>query len=305
MGLAVGTPISSSPTPDLEGRMVSLDEFRGQRVLLIHWSPHCGFCELIAPDLARQQADLLKSNVQLVLASPEDAEANRKLAKEHGLTCPILLLSDKSPLALEVFKNQGTPVAYLLDEQGQVAQSLAVGGDEILTLVRGVVGDRPGSRRIRLPGERPLSESRIERNGLKAGTPAPAFRLPDLHGGTVALEEYRGRQVLLVFTDPHCEPCEALAPHLVRLHRQHRDNGLALIMVARGDVEENRRKAATYGFEFPVVIQERWKLSQEYGIFAVPVAFLIDEEGVITQNVAQGVDQILALESQGLTVGKP
>jgi hypothetical protein len=43
------------------------------------------------------------------------------------------------------------------------------------------------------------------------------------------------------------------------------------------------------------VLQERWKLSQEYGIFATPVAFLIDERGVIARDVAKGIDAIRAL----------
>ena len=75
-------------------------------------------------------------------------------------------------------------------------------------------------------------------------------------------------------------------------------------MVARGDVEENRHKADEHGFEFPVVLQERWNLSKEYGIFAVPVAFLIDEDGVIAKGVARGVDEILALIPQGVAAGK-
>jgi len=75
-------------------------------------------------------------------------------------------------------------------------------------------------------------------------------------------------------------------------------------VVARGNVEENRRKAEEYGFEFPVVLQERWKLSKEYGIFVVPVAFLIDEDGVIARDVARGVHEILALVPQGLAVGR-
>ena len=70
---------------------------------------------------------------------------------------------------------------------------------------------------------------------------------------------------------------------------------LSVIMVGRGEVEENRKKAEQYGFEFPYVLQEGWKLSREYGIFATPVAFLIDEQGTIAQNVAQGVEQIVAL----------
>jgi len=292
-GLEVGTPVSSGRLPDLEGRLISLDDYRGQRVLLVQWSPECVFCELLAPDLAQLQADLRTGNVQLVLASLAGAESNRELALEHGLTCPIVLLSNDSPLVRETFRDQGTPVAYLLDERGKVAEPVAAGGDEILALARGVAGKR--ARRARPPGERPLSSSRIERNGLKAGTTAPAFHLPDLGGGTIALEDYRGRRVLLVFSDPHCGPCEELAPHLVRIHRQHRDLGLVVLMVTRGDVEENRRKADRYRFEFPVALQERWRLSREFGIFAMPVAFLIDENGVVMRNVARGVAEILAL----------
>jgi peroxiredoxin len=292
-GLAVGTPVSSPPLPDLEGRQISLDDYRGQRLLLVHWNPECGFCELIAPDLAQLHADLRASNAQLILASVTGAEANRELASEHKLTCPILLLTENSALFQNTFRDQGTPVAYLLDEEGKVAQPIASGCDEVLALARAVAAKQ--DKKVGLPGARPLSTSKIERNGLKAGTTAPAFRLPDLRGGTIALEDYRGRRVLLVFSDPHCGPCENLAPHLVRIHRQHADLGLVVLMVTRGDVDENQRKADRYRFEFPVALQDRWKLSKEFGIFAMPVAFLIDEQGVIIKNVAQGVDEILAL----------
>ena len=81
---------------------------------------------------------------------------------------------------------------------------------------------------------------------------------------------------------------------------RRRDNGPALVLVARGDPGENRRKAEAHGFEFPVVLQERWKLSKEYGIFAAPVAFLIGEDGVIARDVARGVEEIVALARDGL-----
>jgi len=150
-----------------------------------------------------------------------------------------------------------------------------------------------------------LAESRIERKGPKAGNPAPGFRLPDLSGRTVSLEDYRGRKVLLVFTDPHCGPCDQIAPELARLHRQHQENGLALVMVGRGDAEENRKKARQNGFEFPVVLQKKWELSKQYGIFATPVAFLINEEGVIARDVATGADAILELAQRGLGNHEP
>jgi hypothetical protein len=70
------------------------------------------------------------------------------------------------------------------------------------------------------------------------------------------------------------------------------------------EAAQNRRKAEEHGFKFSVVLQQRWKLSQEYGSFATPVVFLIGEGGVIARNVATGVDEILTLAHEGLVAGK-
>jgi len=291
-GLAVGTALPDFELPDLDGRQVALRDLRGQRVLLIHWSARCGFCALMAPELAAMQEDLGRAGVRVLLVSSGEAEEERKLAREHGIECTILLQERGG--GLPAFAHHGTPVAYLLDAEGRVAEPLAVGAQSVPALALRAA-DAGAAKRKRLPGERPLSESRIEREGLKPGTPAPSFELPEVRGGTVSLAAYRGRKVLLVFSDPDCPPCERLAPHLVRLHEEHRDNGLDLLLVGRGDPEENRRKAEKHGFEFPVLLQHRWEISMQYGIFAAPVGFLIDENGVIAERVAKGVDQILAL----------
>lgn len=285
-GLEVGAEPDPFELPDLDGRAVRLADFRGRRLLLVNWSPTCGFCDLIAPELAQLQPSLRKRKIELVLASYGDAESNRELGAEHGLECPILIQDGRT---IDAFAGVGTPAAYLIDEEGRVARPLAVGAAEVPELARQVAA------RTRLSGEREVSESRIERNGLPAGSPAPTFSLPDLGGRTVSLEDYRGRRVMLVFSDPNCGPCDALAPDLIRLEREHRDNNLAVVMVSRGDPKENRRKAKQHGFEFPVVVQQKWKLSKQYGIFATPVAFLIDEQGVIARDVAVGAGQILAL----------
>src|SRR5690349_20163297 len=66
-GLEPGADLPSFRLPDLSGREVPLEEFRGRRVLLVNWSPQCGFCDMIAPDLAELQPQLEKQNVQLVI----------------------------------------------------------------------------------------------------------------------------------------------------------------------------------------------------------------------------------------------
>src|SRR5208283_3632000 len=136
--------------------------------------------------------------------------------------------------------------------------------------------------------------------GLKPGKRAPVFLLPDLQGRMVSLDQYRGRRVLLVFTDPQCGPCDELAPHLVRLHREYANDGLGVILVGRGNAQENHRKAEQHGFEFPVLLQDKkWKVSKEYGILATPAAFLIGEDGAIARDAAVGRDAILALIRDG------
>ena len=62
-----------------------------------------------------------------------------------------------------------------------------------------------------------------------------------------------------------------------------------------GAAAPTRAKAAGHGLDFPIAIQRGWTVSKQYGIFATPVAFLIDEEGVIAQPVAKGKDEIVAL----------
>jgi peroxiredoxin len=298
-GLEVGAPIGTFQLPDLTGRLTGPDAWRGMRTLLVHWSTSCGFCDLIAPDLARFDADLLAQKVCLVLVSHGDAESNRRLAEEFGLKCPILLQSDAQPIA--AFRQLGTPVAYLLDENGSVAEALVSGADPVLELVRRLATPRQASQRRGLPGERPLTESRIERNGLKAGSLAPAFSLTDIYDRTVTLESYRGRRVLLAFTDPHCGPCDAVAPELARLGRIGPERGLEVVIIGRGEPEENRLKAEEFQFTCAVALQKRWEVSRAYGIFATPVGYLIDEHGVIVHDVAMGSDAIVALAQEGLS----
>jgi peroxiredoxin len=280
-GLEPGTPVPDFALPDLEGREVGLESFRGRQALLVHWSPSCGFCEAIAGDLAGLRAKLEKADTELVLLANGPPDANRALAVEHGLDCPILI--QQQPVA--VFEGLGTPVAYLVDAEGRIASPLALGAEQVPQLARAVAD---GRRTLRT--ELSLERSRLERDGLPRGTEAPELELETLDGQMLSLHDYRGRPVLLVFSDPECGPCSALLPELARLQ-----DDVAIAMVTRGDAEANRAKAAEHGLDFPIAVQRGWTVSKRYGIFATPVAFLLDEEGVIAQPVAKGKDEIVAL----------
>ena len=287
-GLPVGSMAPGFDLPDLSGSNHRLSEFLGRRLLLIFFNPQCGFCTAMAPELAALAPESRGGRPVLLVVSTGDAEANRQLVETHALRWPVLL--QKEMEVASQYQAHGTPMGYLIDEAGAIASELAVGAPALLELAT-AQRTKPVAR-----GNKPLSESRLNRSGLKAGTPAPNFRLPRLDGGELALADYRGRRALLVFSDPGCGPCEQLAPHLERLHRERPD--LQVLMISRQDRETNRQKVAKLGLTFPVALQQNWEVSRLYAMFSTPMGYLIDEQGVLASDVAAGVEPVLALATR-------
>jgi len=298
-GLAVGTAAPEFELPDLAGKRRKLSEFRGKDVLLIFFNPKCGFCTKMAADLAALPVDGAKGRPVPVVVTTGDAEENRKLVERFGIRC-VVLLQEQMEVAIR-YGAQGTPMGYGIDAAGLIASELTVGADPLLKLAeartpvswrnRGSAKGKSASH-----GKQPdpsLARSRLNRSGLKAGATAPEFQLPRIDGGELSLAELRGGRVLLVFSDPDCGPCDELAPRLQELHRQRPD--LRVLIVSRRDPEASRAKAAKLGLTFPIVLQKQWEVSLKYGMFATPIGYLIDEQGVLASDVAVGVEPILSL----------
>jgi methylamine dehydrogenase accessory protein MauD len=119
------------------------------------------------------------------------------------------------------------------------------------------------------------------REGLKPGRRAPDFTLPGADGREVALHDFAGRRVLLVFTQSGCSPCQKIVPELNRLA----DGGaIQVVVVTDGDPEATRKWSAEVDARFPVLAQDHFAVSKRYEVFASPFAFLIDEKGVIASK---------------------
>jgi peroxiredoxin len=289
--LPVGSEAPDVALTDLDGGEHRLGEYRGQDIALVFFNPDCGYCQQLAPQLGELPEDARR----VVLVCSGDPEGLRSLAAEHGWSFDILLDSDfKAVAAMEA---AGTPTGYLIDTGGKIASTQAMGVDFVLDMITRwpVSPEENGRADSAGMALRDTSGSRLVRDGLEPGTIAPTFVLPDLDGTMRSLTEFHGRRVLLVFSDVDCGPCDALAPELVQIAGSGQDNGLELVMISRGDVDENRRKAEEHSYPFPVLLQRSWEVSKQYGMFATPIAFLIDEEGVIAERVALGGPAICEL----------
>jgi peroxiredoxin len=289
--------------PDLAGTKHSLAEFRGRKILLIFFNSQCGHCANMAAGLARLPVEP-KPGVPLpVVIIQGDRAANEKMIREHGIRCPVLL--QESSEVDSDFQASGTPTGYLIDEKGHIASGLSIGAEDLLALATGKQADcgkcNGQANSGRGKANRRLEHSRINRSGLKAGTPAPPFRLPTLDGKELALEDFRGRRVLLVFSDPECGPCDQLAPQLQAMHEKQ--NGLHVLTVSRRDTDLNVKKREKLGLTFPIALQKSWEISRIYGMFGTPIGYLIDEQGVIAEKAASGPDAILNLADKVARVG--
>jgi peroxiredoxin len=137
--------------------------------------------------------------------------------------------------------------------------------------------------------------------GLPAGSPAPEFSLPGLHGETVTLASLRarGRPVMLLFTDPDCDSCRALLPRIGRWREQHAQR-LTIALISRGDAEEIAAEAAEHEVD-SVLAEGSRTVSDPYEARPTPSAVLVDRNGRVASALAAGDAAIAALVERATT----
>jgi thiol-disulfide isomerase/thioredoxin len=126
----VGEPAPELMLSDLEGNDVSLDDFRGEETLVLFWSPACGFCQEILPDLREWETAPPEGAPGLLVVSDGTVEDNEAM----GFSSPVVL--DHTYAVSDAFGATGTPSAVLVDEEGRLASEVVVGPSAVLELAR-------------------------------------------------------------------------------------------------------------------------------------------------------------------------
>jgi peroxiredoxin/uncharacterized membrane protein YphA (DoxX/SURF4 family) len=127
----VGAPAPALKLPDLSGQTVDLADFRGRSTLILFWNPNCQYCQQMLPELKAWEAQRRNNWPQLLLVATGTVEAN----SAAGLHAPIVL--DQAFLVGRAFGVTGTPMAVLVDAQGNIASEIAAGAPAITALANG------------------------------------------------------------------------------------------------------------------------------------------------------------------------
>jgi cytochrome c biogenesis protein CcmG/thiol:disulfide interchange protein DsbE len=137
------------------------------------------------------------------------------------------------------------------------------------------------------------------------GDAAPDFTAPLLIGdGTLALEDLRGRPVVLNFWASWCEPCEDEAPMLQRAWQQFGDR-VAFVGVDIRDAKSDALEFVDeYGLQYAHVRDERLVIYDDYGLTGQPETFFIDHEGVIVEHINGPISEDVLFQLLDLLVAR-
>jgi thiol-disulfide isomerase/thioredoxin len=159
--------------------------------------------------------------------------------------------------------------------------------------------------RLEAMGERLGGSGQVVRSapavGPAPGSTAPGFRLPDLRGTEVALTDLLepGKPLLLLFTHPHCGPCQALMPELLGWQRDYASR-LSIALISEGSGEDNREKSAAFE-SLVMLLQRQREVADAYQAGGTPAAVVIQPDGRIGSSLAQGAVAIRALVARQLS----
>ena len=141
-------------------------------------------------------------------------------------------------------------------------------------------------------GEIPTSPSYRGQPDALVGKKAMDFKVKDLNGNDLSLEQYRGKVVLLDFWAVWCVPCIAEMPNVKQVYDKYKDENFQIIGIS---LDQSRDKLVDYlekeGITWPQVFDGNgWqnRVAEMYGIRAIPHMYLIDGEGMIRKSGVRG-----------------
>lgn len=120
---------------------------------------------------------------------------------------------------------------------------------------------------------------------VHGGKPAPDFTLQKFQGGTVSLQDLRGKVVMLDFWATWCPPCRAEMPDLTRLAKEYESKGLVFVAANHDDPETQKVEVGLFVDKLPAlgpsVAFADDAMSDAYRIEVLPTLYFIGKKGEI------------------------
>lgn len=122
--------------------------------------------------------------------------------------------------------------------------------------------------------------------------PAPDFTVELFDGGSFRLGDHKGKPVFINFYASWCLPCGGEVGDLEKVYKTFDKKKVAFIGVAIQDTETKARGfVAKHGLTYPTSIDKTGDIRRAYGVYAMPVSFFVDKDGIISRIHAGGLTE--------------
>jgi thiol-disulfide isomerase/thioredoxin len=116
-------------------------------------------------------------------------------------------------------------------------------------------------------------------------------RLTDLKGNEVSLQEFSGKESLVLFWNPGCGFCQQMLPDLKEWEAKAPEEAPRLLVVSAGSEEANKEM----GLTSPVLLDQQFATGRAFGASGTPSAVLVDAEGKVASEVTVGAPAVMEL----------
>lgn len=109
---------------DINGKTVSLKDFRGKIVLLNFWATWCPPCRAEIPELVKWQREYQSQNLQIVGVThpPTNRAGVRRFVQKNKINYPILFGTKKIKALFN--SSDALPLTIVIDGEGNVKDSI-------------------------------------------------------------------------------------------------------------------------------------------------------------------------------------
>jgi thiol-disulfide isomerase/thioredoxin len=144
----------------------------------------------------------------------------------------------------------------------------------------------------------PSSEVQAQQ-GFKVGQKAPDIEMDGVDGKKVKLSSLKGKMVLIDFWASWCGPCRMENPNVVKAYNEYKDKnfvngkGFTVFGVSLDTNKDRWVKGINDDklvWPYHVSDLQGWRnaAAQAYGVYGIPMSYLIDGDGIIVAVSPRG-----------------